>query len=304
MIGDARAPGVQLAAAELLGGHLLGNRSRWMRFRTVMVDKWHSGNVVLIGDAAHTAHYSVGAGTKMAMDDSVALVDALTTEPSDDLDAALIRYERDRRPRVERLQDLADRSRWWWESFASRVDLPVAQLMAAYLSRGGGVTSRKLAASEQSIVRDAMLAWAGELPPSESLDPDAISQFVLSRPLDLGSTSLSSRVLDPRDLDARQVDRRRGGLRFVRAHVDVHDPWSASADELSRELASSAHDADLVIFSGRSGRTALLDRLQFAERAHQRAPFAIGVQAPRENEDDIVDALLASRIDAVEWVDS
>jgi len=228
----------------------------------------------------------------MAMDDSVALVGALTEEPSDDLNAALSRYENARRPRVERLQDLADRSRWWWESFGSRVDLPVAQLMSAYMSRGGGVTSRKLALSEQEIVRDAMLAWAGELPPGDKLDPDSISRFVLSRPLTLGDTNLATRVLDPEQRD----------VRFIRARVDVHDPWGAYADRLSSELASTIHDADLVILSGESGRSALLDRLQFAERARQSAPFAIGVQAPKENEDDIVDALLASRIDAVEWI--
>ena len=277
---------------DVLGARLLANRSRWMHFRTVTVDRWHSDNIVLIGDAAHTAHYSVGAGTKMAMDDSVALVGALTEEPSDDLNAALSRYENARRPRVERLQDLADRSRWWWESFASRVDLPVAQLMSAYMSRGGGVTSRKLALSEQEIVRDAMLAWAGELPPGDKLDPDSISRFVLSRPLTLGDTNLATRVLDPEQRD----------VRFIRARVDVHDPWGAYADRLSSELASTIQDADLVILSGESGRSALLDRLQFAERARQSAPFAIGVQAPKENEDDIVDALLASRIDAVEWI--
>ena len=92
---------LQEVFGDVLGGaRLLGNRSRWMHFRTVTVDHWHRDNVVLIGDAAHTAHYSVGAGTKMAMDDSVALVEALTSVTSTDLEGALAAYESERRPRV------------------------------------------------------------------------------------------------------------------------------------------------------------------------------------------------------------
>jgi len=284
---------LQEVFGDVLGGaRLLGNRSRWMHFRTVTVDHWHRDNVVLIGDAAHTAHYSVGAGTKMAMDDSVALVEALTSVTSTDLEGALAAYESERRPRVERLQDLADRSRWWWESLASRVDLPVAQLMSAYMSRGGGVTSRKLVAFEQRIVRDALTAWSGEDLPPDELDPESIADFVLSRPLNIGTTVLDSRVFDSTTTP----------LRLARARVDVRDPWSSEADAASSRVAEVASDAEVVILSGPSGRTALLDRLQFAERARMSSASAIGVQAAPENEDDIVDALLASRIDIVEWI--
>jgi anthraniloyl-CoA monooxygenase len=278
---------------DVLGGaHLLGNRSRWMHFRTVTVDHWHRGNVVLIGDAAHTAHYSVGAGTKMAMEDSVALVEALTSDSSTDLDSALVVYETSRRPSVERLQDLADRSRWWWESLAARVDLPVAQLMSAYMSRGGGVSSRKLVAFEEEIVRDAIVAWSGEDLVAGPLDPESISDFVLSRPLNVGNTVLGSRVFDSSATP----------LRLGRARVEIRDPWSLEADRASSEIAEVAVDAEVVILSGPTGRTALLDRLQFAERARLGSASAIGVQAQLENEDDIVDALLASRIDVVEWI--
>jgi anthraniloyl-CoA monooxygenase len=286
---------LQRTFGDVLGGaHLLGNRSRWMHFRTVTVDQWHRGNVVLIGDAAHTAHYSVGAGTKMAMEDSVALVDALIADASPDLETALATYEAKRRPAVERLQDLADRSRWWWESLSARVDLPVAQLMSAYMSRGGGVTSRKLVAFEEEIVRDAISAWSGEDLSTGPLDPESISQFVLSRPLNLGTTVLDSRVFDSASTP----------LRLGRARVDIRDPWSSEADQASSEVAEVSTNAEVVILSGPSGRAALLDRLQFAERARLNSSSAIGVQAQLENEDDIVDALLASRIDVVEWIAS
>ena len=63
-----------------LGGHrLIGNRTRWLQFRTVRCARWHDGRTVLLGDAAHTAHYSVGSGTKLAMEDAIALVSALDT---------------------------------------------------------------------------------------------------------------------------------------------------------------------------------------------------------------------------------
>ncbi|HEY5319382.1 MAG TPA: FAD-dependent monooxygenase, partial [Galbitalea sp.] len=275
-VGDSDSRSIaylQDVFGDVLGGaRLLGNRSRWMHFRTVTVDHWHRANVVLIGDAAHTAHYSVGAGTKMAMDDSVALVEALVAEPSNDLEAALASYEGDRRPRVERLQDLANRSRWWWESLSSRVDLPVAQLMSAYLSRGGGVSSRKLVAFEQDIVRDALSVWSGEEFPPGDLDPESISDFVLSRPLDLGTTVLESRVFDSA----------KSPLRLARARIDIRDPWSSEADRASSEVAEVSANAEVVILSGPSGRTALLDRLQFAERARLSSSSAIGVQAQLE----------------------
>ena len=82
----------EVFGATLGGASLLGNRSRWMRFRTVTARRWSPGNVVLIGDAAHTAHYSVGSGTKMAMEDAVALVDALQDDGHASIAAALDAY--------------------------------------------------------------------------------------------------------------------------------------------------------------------------------------------------------------------
>jgi 2-polyprenyl-6-methoxyphenol hydroxylase-like FAD-dependent oxidoreductase len=107
--------------AEHLGGHrLLVNRSRWSSFVTRRAARWWvvAGRVpvVLLGDAAHTAHFSVGSGTKMAMEDAVALVEALDQHPGD-LEAALRAYEAVRRPEVERIQAAARPSLAWWEHF-------------------------------------------------------------------------------------------------------------------------------------------------------------------------------------------
>src|SRR6202451_4373314 len=142
---------LQKAFADALGGaELLGNRSRWMHFRTVSLPRWHHEHVVLIGDAAHTAHYSVGSGTKMALEDAIALADSTATGAEPALASALRRYEDIRRPRVEALQDAAVRSERWWESIGHRLDLPAPQLMLAYLSRGGVVSASRLAERDPS----------------------------------------------------------------------------------------------------------------------------------------------------------
>src|SRR5207237_5255949 len=67
----------ELFEEELNGRRRLSNRSTWINFVTLRSESWHHGNVVLLGDAAHTAHFSIGSGTKLAMEDSIALVDAL-----------------------------------------------------------------------------------------------------------------------------------------------------------------------------------------------------------------------------------
>ena len=120
----------EVFAGPLQGHDLLGNRTRWSRFRTVRNPRWSSGRVVLLGDSAHTAHFSIGSGTKLAMEDAIGLVEALTAEP--DPATAFRRFEEVRRPAVERLQELARRSQLWWESFSSRTHVPVEQLMVAY----------------------------------------------------------------------------------------------------------------------------------------------------------------------------
>ncbi|MBW7851938.1 MAG: bifunctional salicylyl-CoA 5-hydroxylase/oxidoreductase [Rhodospirillales bacterium] len=105
----------RLFAEELAGHKLLKNRSIWRTFPTVRVANWHHGNVVLLGDAVHTAHFSIGSGTKLAMEDAIALVDAVTAHPGD-VERALLAYETDRKPVVESLQRSAQVSLEWFEN--------------------------------------------------------------------------------------------------------------------------------------------------------------------------------------------
>ncbi|MBV8931678.1 MAG: bifunctional salicylyl-CoA 5-hydroxylase/oxidoreductase [Kutzneria sp.] len=101
--------------ADILAGHrLLGNNSKWINFATVRARTWYTGNVVLLGDAAHTAHFSIGSGTKLAMEDALALAACLHEEA--DLHGALAAYEAERRPVVVSTQRAAQASAEWFEN--------------------------------------------------------------------------------------------------------------------------------------------------------------------------------------------
>ena len=144
--------------ADQIGSHaLIGNSSRWANFATRRARSWRRGSWVLLGDAAHTAHFSVGSGTKMAMEDAVALADALGRSPHD-VHGALEIYEAIRRPKVEKIQDSARPSLSWWEHFGRYVRSfgdPV-QFAFHFLSRS--IPRSKLALRDPAYV-DRIDGW-------------------------------------------------------------------------------------------------------------------------------------------------
>jgi len=139
-----------LFSDELQGHPLLANRSIWRRFPTVRNAHWHSGNVVLLGDAAHTAHFSVGSGTKLAMEDAIALAAALKTEAS--IPAALASYEAGRRPQVESLQRAAQASLEWFESAERYHDTQPLQFAFNLLTRSLRITHENLRLRDPILV--------------------------------------------------------------------------------------------------------------------------------------------------------
>ncbi|MGW6415252.1 bifunctional salicylyl-CoA 5-hydroxylase/oxidoreductase [Streptomyces sp. NPDC055055] len=129
--------------AEALGGReLRSHRSAWTAFRTVVNERWSYGNTVLIGDAAHTAHFSIGSGTKLAVEDALALADRLTAHAT--LPAALAAYEAERRPVVESTQRAAAASLRWFEELADHVDRPPRLFAFDLLTRSRRVTHANL----------------------------------------------------------------------------------------------------------------------------------------------------------------
>ncbi|HEY8761166.1 MAG TPA: FAD-dependent monooxygenase [Candidatus Dormibacteraeota bacterium] len=125
----------RLFARHLEGRRLLGNNSKWAAFRTLRNRSWHHRNLVLMGDAAHTAHFSVGSGTKMAMEDAIALAFSLE-QNGPDIQRTFTAYETERRPRVEAIQRASRPSIRWYEQFRHYWDFPTEQFVFHFLTRG------------------------------------------------------------------------------------------------------------------------------------------------------------------------
>ncbi|MET7516040.1 bifunctional salicylyl-CoA 5-hydroxylase/oxidoreductase [Streptomyces sp. NPDC005480] len=128
---------------EALGGRgLRSNKSAWTAFRTVVNEKWSHGNVVLVGDSAHTAHFSIGSGTKLAVEDALALAACLQEQPT--TDEALAAYEAERRPVVASTQRAARASLEWFENLGLYLDQPSRQFAFNLLTRSRRVTHDNL----------------------------------------------------------------------------------------------------------------------------------------------------------------
>jgi anthraniloyl-CoA monooxygenase len=133
---------------EELGGYpLIRNRSIWRRFPTLRTDRWWHGNTVLIGDAAHTAHFSVGSGTRIAMLDAIALRDAIVARDGETC-RALPAYEEARRPEVESLQRAARASLEWFEGTERYMEDEPLQFAFGLLTRSLRITHEDLRARD------------------------------------------------------------------------------------------------------------------------------------------------------------
>ncbi len=139
--------------ADALGGHqLYANNSKWINFVTVRNRCWRSDNVVLLGDAAHTAHFSIGSGTKLAMEDAVALAWCFRTLGLGDVPGALEAYEAERRPLVESTQRAAQASLEWFEGISRYVDQGRMQFAFNLLTRSRRVTYDNLRLRDEEFV--------------------------------------------------------------------------------------------------------------------------------------------------------
>jgi len=123
--------------AETLDGHkLISNRSIWRQFPIVQNERWFTGNKVILGDALHTAHFSIGSGTRLAIEDAIALARAIRTHPRD-VPAALAAYQAQRKPILDKLVNAANASAQWYENFGQHMELPPYDFAMSYLSRTG-----------------------------------------------------------------------------------------------------------------------------------------------------------------------
>jgi len=193
---------------------LLTNNSRWGNFRTRRLGRWHHGNVVFLGDAAHTAHFSVGSGTKMAMEDAVVLAQALLEHRADHA-AAFAQYEAARRPAVERIQGAARPSLSWWEHFGRYHDaFEPLQFAFHFLSRSIG--RNKLAQRDAAFIAAVERDWAAT--------HDGHS--VLDAPLTVEGARFTSRVLDLGQGATSVVDADGSALPLLAAPDPAHPLWA------------------------------------------------------------------------------
>lgn len=207
------------------GSPVLSKQDKWRTFTTVTNQTWFHDNVVLVGDAAHTAHYSIGSGTTLAMEDAIGLADAF--ERHDDVEAALPRYESRRKPVVESLQGAAERSRVHYENIRRYMHLAPPQLTFHHLTRTGRVTYDSLRRRDASYV-DSYDRWFAARARGHALD-DAIdgADPPLAQPLWLRDVAVPNRlafdVTPEGDADGRPaettlsalVDHGRGGAGLV-----------------------------------------------------------------------------------------
>ncbi|MGI8618616.1 MAG: bifunctional salicylyl-CoA 5-hydroxylase/oxidoreductase [Gemmatimonadaceae bacterium] len=148
--------------AEWLDGYrLISNDTRataspWTTFTRVRNARWHHRNVVLAGDAAHTAHFSIGSGTKLAMEDAISLARALSTEPA--IPAALASYQDERAIEALRLQNAARNSMEWFEHVKRYIHLEPEQFAYSLLTRSQRVSHENLRLRDTSYVED-MERW-------------------------------------------------------------------------------------------------------------------------------------------------
>jgi len=171
----------QLFADQLKGSKLLVNRSVWRTFPTVRCEQWHHGNLVLVGDAVHTAHFSIGSGTKLAMEDAIALADAVRKHGRD-VPKALQAYQDARRVDVLKIQRAAQTSREWFEQCARYMGQAPYQLTFNLMTRSRRITWENLRLRDPKVVAEAdaeFAAAAGVQPRDGKVPPPAFLPFQL-----------------------------------------------------------------------------------------------------------------------------
>ncbi len=137
--------------AKTLDGHALAsNKSVWRNFPWIWNERWSFRNMVLVGDALHSAHFSIGSGTRLAIEDAIALTKALETEPN--IVSALARYQRERQPIVKKLVSAARTSADWYADFPEHMKLDLMDFAYSYITRSGRIDDARLRAMSPAFM--------------------------------------------------------------------------------------------------------------------------------------------------------
>ena len=185
--------------------HLRGS-AVWMNFPRVICERWYHENVVLMGDAAATSHFSIGSGTRLALDSAIALATYLHTEPS--IEAAFARYQDERRIEVLRLQSAARNSLEWFEEVERYLDMPPAQFAYSLLTRSQRISHENLRLRDPAWLRGAEDWFAVNAGGAEGRAP-------MFAPFQLRGMRLANRVVVSPMAQYRAVDGNPGDWHFV-----------------------------------------------------------------------------------------
>ena len=162
-IDQSQAICEQIFADTLDGCALISNKSVWRNFPWIWNENWSHGNMVLIGDALHSAHFSIGSGTRLAIEDAIALAKALETEA--DVARALAHYQAERKPIVRKLVNAARTSADWYEKFPDHMQRELMDFAYGYITRSGRIDDARLRAmSPQFMARYEASRQAGSRP--------------------------------------------------------------------------------------------------------------------------------------------
>ncbi|MEO5725554.1 MAG: FAD-dependent monooxygenase, partial [Byssovorax sp.] len=183
----------KLFAKHLRGHRLLTNRSVWRTFPTIRNERWHHGNVVLLGDSAHTAHFSIGSGTKLAMEDAIALADTFKRLGTSDVPRALAAYEEARHVDVRKTQRAAQTSLEWFENSARYLGQDPLTFTFNLMTRSKRITFDNLRTRDPRLV-DAVTARFAEAAgtPRDSLGKPPAPIFT---PFTLRGMKLENRIV-------------------------------------------------------------------------------------------------------------
>ena len=270
---------------ELKGSRVLTNRSLWRQFPTITLSTWHAKPhgvpLVLLGDAAHTAHFAIGSGTKLALEDAIALHKSVIAQPGD-LGGALANYEAQRRDEVGRIQHSANISLAWFENVRRFWQLEPWQFNVSLLTRSKQITYENLRLRDAALVADATERWnrreakrLNTRPPADLLTPPMFA------PLKLRDLSIANRVVvspmaqysavngTPNDWHfSHYAERAKGGAGLVFVEMTCVSPagritpgctglYAGEHVEAWRRLVDFVHrhtDARIAMQIGHSGR--------------------------------------------------
>ncbi|MGA8016751.1 MAG: FAD-dependent monooxygenase [Candidatus Dormiibacterota bacterium] len=265
----------ELFAEELEGHPLFSNRSTWLSFLRVRNRSWQDGNVVLLGDAAHTAHFSIGSGTKLAMEDAVSLARALEQHRS--VAPALVDYELERQPQVDRLQQAAGESAAYFERVASHGDMAPIQFAFNLLTRSGRISHANLMLRDPDLVRvlDSWCARGERAQQARVAPPPAFS------PLRLGDLELSNRLVGALGPDEPPECKAASGMGVVLTEmVAVAGDGRISPETRTLERETDARQWEPIVAAVHRGGGRIALQLGHAGRRGATRPHRQGVDLP------------------------